>query len=276
MGIGQFNRLEVVKIVDFGLYLDFEEYGTVLLPKRSMPEDSRIGDWIDVFIYYDSEDKLIATTSKPRVMVGQCAYLKVKDVNKTGAFLDWGLQKDLLIPYAEQHKPLVEGHSYVVTTFLDRHTNRIVASTKLDKHLDEFSTFFKAHEPVDLLVCGKSEMGYKAVINNSHIGLIFRDEAFRELRYGDKLSGYVHSIRSDLKINLCLQLPGDFGRGELTDKIIKHLEKNGGISNLTDKSNPEDIHRIFQVSKNSYKKALGALYKQKRIIIEPDKIKLLN
>ena len=276
MEIGQHNRLEVVKKVDFGIYLDFEEYGNVLLPKRDVPETCCLGDWLDVFIYYDSEDKLIATTKRPHIKVGECAYLLVKEVNKTGAFLDWGLSKDLLVPYAEQHKPLVAGHSYIVYAYLDKYTRRIVASSKLDKHLDEFSTYFKAREPVDLMVCGKTQMGYKAIVNHNHLGLIHRDEAFRDLKYGEKLRGYVHSIRNDLKINLCLQLPGDYGRNELMDKIVAHLKRSDGVSKLTDKASPEEIHRIFKVSKNSYKKALGALYKQKRITINAEKIQLVD
>ena len=207
--------------------------------------------------------------------MGECAYLNVKDVNKAGAFLDWGLSKDLMVPYAEQHKPLEKGRAYVVYVYLDK-TDRIAATTKLDKHLDEFSAFFEPNQAVDLLVCGKSEMGYKAVVDHSHIGLIFKDEAFKPLKYGQRIKGYIKRIRADLKIDLSLQLPAAKGRGDLTEQILQHLEKQGGTSNLTDKASPEDIHKIFNVSKNNYKKALGALYKQRKIDITAEKITLLK
>ena len=274
LAIGDVNRLEVVKEVDFGVYLETEDTDNILLPKKYVPKGCRIGDWLDVFVYFDSEDMLIATTETPLVKVGECALLTVKDVNKAGAFLDWGLGKDLLVPYGEQHKPYQVDNSYVVYVYLDKHSDRIVASSRLDRHLDDLSFDYQPLEPVDLLICGKTEMGYKAIINHSHIGLIFRDEAFKPLKYGQKEKGYIKAIRPDLKIDLCLQLPAAVGRGELTDKIMDYLEHHGGVSTITDKSSPDEIYKEFNVSKANYKKALGALYKQKKILISPEKIVL--
>jgi predicted RNA-binding protein (virulence factor B family) len=273
--IGKMNHLQVVKLVDFGLYLDADEFATVLLPKRYVPEGCAVGDWLDVFIYRDSEDEIIATTITPRVMVGQCAYLKVKDVNDAGAFLDWGLPKDLLVPYSEQYKPMEAGQSYVVAVQLDGATDRIVASSKLSKHLLETTHDLKPRQAVDLLVCGRSDMGYKAVVNNEYLGLIFRDDAFKPLRYGQRLQGYIKGIRADRKIDLSLQLPAGAGRQDLGEQIIAYLQAEGGTSTLTDKAAPDDIYHHFNVSKKNYKKALGALFKQKRILIEPDRIRLV-
>ncbi len=270
--IGQTYHLPIVKQVSFGVYVDAQEYGTVLLPKRYVPEGADIGDEVEVFLYLDSEDQIIATTETPLAKVGECALLRVKEVNDTGAFLDWGLSKDLLVPYAEQHKPMQSGRDYVVFLYVDEASERIVASSKLGRHLEETTRFHKANQAVDLLICGKSDMGYKAVINNTHIGLIFRDDAFKPLKYGERTKGFIKGVREDGKIDVALQLPAGVGRQDLSERIMQHLQEQGGNSNLSDKSSPEEIYRMFQVSKKNYKKALGALYKQKRIVIEDNKI----
>lgn len=273
--LGKMNRLQVVKLVDFGAYLDAQEFSTILLPKRYLPADCAVGDWLDVFIYRDSEDELIATTVQPKVMLGECAYLKVTDVNNAGTFLDWGLPKDLLVPYNEQHKPMEVGKSYVVTVLRDAHSDRLIGSSKLNRHLSETSRHFKPNQAVDLLICGRSDMGYKAVVNNTHLGLIFRDDAFKPLKYGQRIQGFIKSIRADHKIDLSLQLSAGVGRKDLTEQIVDYLRSQGGTSTLTDKAAPDDIYHLFNVSKKNYKKALGALYKQKRILIEEDRIVLL-
>ncbi len=274
VNIGQINRLEVVKQVDFGVYLDAEDLGTILLPKRYVPANCALGTWLDVFVYFDSEDCLIATTLTPTVSVGECAYLKVKQVNNVGAFMDWGLLKDLLVPFAEQHKPFEEGRSYVVTAYRDTYTDRILASSKLNRHLSETAHHFQANEPVDLIVFGRSDMGYKAVINHRHIGLIFRDAAFKPLSYGQALQGYIKGLRPDGKIDLSLQLPAGLARPELTRQILDYMQAHGGVSLLSDKSPPELIYETFNVSKANYKKALGALLKQQKIVMEPGQIRL--
>lgn len=273
--IGRINRLTLIKKTDFGVFLDGGKYGNILLPKRYVTEAMRIGDSLDVFIYYDSDDCLIATTETPKVMVGECALLEVKEVNAVGAFLDWGLLKDLLVPYNEQHTPMEAGRSYVVYVFLDDYSNRITASSRLNRHLEERASGFKPGQAVDVQICGRSDLGYKAVINHSHLGLIFRDEALRTLVYGEKLKAYIKSIRPDRKIDLTLQARGKDGKDALAEKILADLQRRGGTSYLTDKSEPEDIYKAFQVSKGNYKNALSLLYKQRKILIEKDKITLV-
>ena len=274
--IGQMNRLQAVKQIDAGMLLAGGEFGNILLPRRYLAESVKPGDDLDVFIYLDSDDCIIATTLTPKVMVGQCAHLQVKEVNAVGAFLDWGLPKDLLVPYNEQHNPMEAGRSYVVTVYLDSYTNRITASSKLSHHLQERADGLKIDQAVDLLICGRSDMGYKAVINHTHLGLIFRDDAFRTLVYGERLQGYIKNIRPDRKIGLSLQQQSSKGKDELAEKILRFLADHNGVSTLTDKSEPDAIYRQYQVSKGKYKNALSALYKQRKILIDDDKITLVE
>lgn len=276
LNIGKINRLEVVKSVDFGLYLDGGEAGEILLPSRYVPAGCAPGDPLDVFIYRDSEDRLIATTETPYAMVDQCAYLKVVAINRIGAFLDWGLPKDLLVPFSEQHKPMQVGYSYVVYLYLDGETNRIAASTRLYDHLSEKSFYFKPQQAVDLLVSKRTEMGYQAVVDGTHLGLIYNNEIFQPLRIGQKLRGYIKQIRPDRKIDLCLQLDDQRTRNALASRILDYLQAHDGTSTLTDKSPPEAIYKAFGVSKKKYKKELGGLYRSKRILIEKEKITLLS
>jgi predicted RNA-binding protein (virulence factor B family) len=273
--IGKINNLQVVKILDHGIYLDGGDLGEILMPRRYVPENCQVSDALDVFIYLDSADLLLATTETPYVMVGECAYLKVIDVNQAGAFMDWGLPKDLLVPYGEQISPLKIGQSYTVLAYLDENTNRIAATQKLDSHLSEEAQYFKPGQAVDILIFGKTELGYKAVINNTHIGLIYKNEVFQTLTHGEKLKGFIKTIREDRKIDLCLQLPGKDARDDLNTRILDHLKKNDGESTLTDKSSPDDIYQCFAVSKKNYKKAIGTLYKKRLIRIEDAKITLL-
>jgi len=253
--IGTFNQLQVVKQVDFGVYLDGGELDTILLPRRYVPEGCEIGDWLDVFLYFDSDDLLIATTEKPKVQVGDCEMLTVVDINHAGAFMDWGLPKDLLVPYNEQQKPMEVGYSYVVHVFHDQNSDRIAASTKLNHHLDEETVWLKPRQQVNLLIAGRTDLGYKAVIDNKYLGLIFR---------------------ADGKIDLVISQSTLQGDHDLGEQIIRHLQEMGGESQVSDKSDPEEIYRLFKVSKKKYKQALGTLYKSKRILIEPGKVKLIN
>ena len=274
--IGTFNQLQVVKQVDFGLYLDGGELDTILLPRRYVPEGCEIGDWLDVFLYFDSDDLLIATTEKPKVQVGDCEMLTVVDINHAGAFMDWGLTKDLLVPYNEQQKPMEVGYSYVVHVFHDQNSDRIAASTKLNHHLDEETVWLKPRQQVNLLIAGRTDLGYKAVIDNKYLGLIFRADAFRPLKIGERLPGFVKNIRADGKIDLVISQSTLQGDHDLGEQIIRHLQEMGGESQISDKSDPEEIYRLFKVSKKKYKQALGTLYKSKRILIEPGIVKLIN
>ena len=275
LNIGKINHLQVVKSVDFGIYLDGGEAGEILLPSRYLPAECAPGDSVEVFIYRDSEDRLIATTETPYAMVDQCAYLKVVAIDRIGAFLDWGLPKDLLVPFSEQRKPMQTGHSYVVFLYLDGETDRIAASTRLYDHLSEKSFYFKPQQAVDLLISNRTEMGYQAVVDATHLGLIYNNEIFQPLRIGQQVRGYIKQIRADQKIDLCLQLDDQPARNALASRILDYLRAHDGISTLTDKSTPEAIYKVFGVSKKKFKKELGGLYKSKRIRIEKQKITLL-
>ena len=278
INVGQKNLMKVVKTVDFGVYLDGEDLDEILLPKRYLPEDCQLNDELEVFLYHDSEDRLIATTETPKAVGGECAALEVIQVNRVGAFLDWGLPKDLLVPYCEQAIPMKVGDTYVVYLFIDERSGRITASSQLDKFLPEKNLYRKAGQAVDIQIWAKTDLGYKAVIAGSTLGLLFKNEVFRPLHVGQVLPGYIKSIREDGKIDLSLQPAGSQAnhRQELTLQIIDHLKANGGESSLTDKSPRDDIYAIYHVSKGSYKKALGALYKQRKISITETSISLVN
>lgn len=272
--LGRSAELQVVKAVDFGLYLDGEELGEILLPARYVPAGCGPGDWVEVFIYLDSEDKIIATTERPYAEIGECAYLQVVDTNNVGAFMDWGLAKDLFVPFKEQRVPMQVGRSYVVAVFEDN-TGRICGSSKLDHFLKERSAgHFKKQQAVDLLIASRSDLGYKAVIDGTHLGLIHNVDALGVLESGQRMTGYIKLIRQDDAIDLVLQGRGEEMRYSLTKHILEDLAAAGGTSALTDRSPAEEIFRRFKVSKGNYKKALGQLYKEKKIVIEADRIVL--
>ncbi|MBT3336093.1 MAG: GntR family transcriptional regulator [Methylococcales bacterium] len=273
--IGTYNTLTISKRTDFGVYLDADNLGEILLPKRYVPKGCDVGDSITVFLYLDSDDIPIATTEKPLVTLNESALLKVKDVNHYGAFLDWGLSKDLLVPFSEQQTPMQEGTSYVVYVYQDERTERLVGTTKLGKYLREESQSLQANQAVDLLISGQTELGFKAVINQLYIGVVFRNEVFQPLTIGQQLTGYIKQIRDDGKIDLTLSKIASEDRDDLVEKIVSYLKTQGGESTLTDKSPPHDIYTRFGVSKARYKKALGQLYRDKKISLSKEKIKLL-
>lgn len=275
IALGRYNQLTVVKNTEFGIFLDGGKFGNILLPKRYVTDDMKLGNKLNLFVHLDSDDSLIATTLTPKAQVGECAYLQVKDINQAGAFLDWGLPKDLLVPFGEQHTTMEMGKSYVVCIYLDTYTGRITASSRLNRHLEERAAGFKPQQGVDLLICGKSDMGYKAVINHTYLGLIFRDDAFKPLQYGEKIKGYIKQIRDDKKIDLALQKRANDSKSELAEIIINYLQSHGGSCHITDKSDPDLIYKTFNVSKGNYKNALSLLYKQRRILITPEKITLV-
>ncbi|MEB8434529.1 S1-like domain-containing RNA-binding protein [Cocleimonas sp. KMM 6892] len=274
--IGRTNVLRVVKRLPFGAYLSASSQSDeILLPKRYEPENCKVDDLLKVFIYYDSEDRIIATTEIPLAQVDECAFLKVVDVNKVGAFMDIGLMKDLFVPYAEQDVKMEKGKSYVVRVYLDEHSGRIMASSKLDKFLLEESHSHQAEQAVDLMVYAETELGYKAVVGTTYVGLLYKSELPQPLKIGDKFKGYIKTVRADNKLDLSLNLPSEKTRSDLANQILDHIKEQGGASSLTDKSSPDDIYAQFRVSKKAYKKALGALYKRRLILIEKDSIKLV-
>lgn len=272
--IGRYNSLQVVKHTDFGLYLDGGADGEILLPKRYIPKDtpSEVEDWLNVFIYLDSDDKLIATTEKPKVQVGEFASLKVLEINSIGIFLDWGLSKDLLLPYSEEKRSLEAGQYCVVHVYLDKHTRRITATARLDRYLDVRPAAYQVGQAVDLLVAEATDMGFKAIINNQHWGLIHKNEVFKFLRSGMREKGFIKELRADGKISLSLQPVGQEAANSLHEKILQQLQDNGGTLAVSDKSPPEVISSLFGVSKGNFKKAIGALYKQGQIVIRADRI----
>ena len=272
--IGRYNSLQVVKHTDFGLYLDGGADGEILLPKRYIPKDtpSEVEDWLNVFIYLDSDDKLIATTEKPKVQVGEFASLKVLEINSIGIFLDWGLSKDLLLPYSEEKRSLEAGQYCVVHVYLDKHTRRITATARLDRYLDVRPAAYQLGQAVDLLVAEATDMGFKAIINNQHWGLIHKNEVFKFLRSGMREKGFIKELRADGKISLSLQPVGQEAANSLHEKILQQLQANGGTLAVSDKSPPEVISGLFGVSKGNFKKAIGALYKQGQIVIHADRI----
>ncbi len=273
--VGKVSRLRVVKVKDFGVYLDAGRLGEVLLPKRVVPEGCQSGDELEVMVYLDSEDRLVASTAKPLAQVGEFACLKVVATGPVGAFLDWGLPKDLLVPFSEQKQPLREGRSVIVYVYLDN-SNRIAATTKLDRYLDKTPANYQALQQVELLIAERTDLGTKAIINNRHWGLLFKDDQFKPLRYGQRTVGYIKQVRADGKIDLHQNQPGSGELDELSSRIINHLQAHQGFSKLNDKGAAEEIARLYGVSKRKYKMAIGGLYKRHLIAIEDNGIRLLN
>lgn len=273
--IGKYNTLTVVKLVDFGVYLDGgDEWGEILMPNEYVPANCSPDDEVEVFIYFDSEDRIVATTEKPYVKMDEFACLKVVAVSHVGAFLDWGLRKDLLVPFREQREPMVEGRSYLVYAYVDKSSDRIVATTKVDKYLDQDPPKYAPGEEVDLLIARKSDLGYSVVINNAHWGLIYDNEIFQTLRIGQKVKGYIKEIREDEKIDVCLQPAGYAKIDGLAKTILDKIKDNGGVLDVSDKSAPEEIYNLFDCSKKNYKKAIGALFRQGIIEIDDTEIRL--
>lgn len=272
--IGKINKLTVKRLRDYGAHLDGGELGDILLPIREVPENCQAGDEVDVFIYHDREDHLRGTTKKPYAMVGQFAKLQVAANASTGSFLRWGLEKDLLVPKSEQQDKMEVGRSYIVFVFISEESNRITASSKLEQFLNLQAPSYKEGEEVDLLFCEKTELGYRAIVNHAHEGMVYTSEVFKKIFIGQELKGYVKKIREDLKIDLILQKPGYKGVDDIAQTIFKTIKEQGGTIALTDKSPPEEIYARFGVSKKIFKKAIGALYRKKLITIEPSGVKI--
>ncbi len=265
--IGKTNNLKVVKKVDFGLYLDGGESGEILLPKRYVDESMEVGDELDVFIYCDSEDRLVATTEKPLIEVGEFGLLKAVEVNRVGAFMEWGLQKDLLVPFREQSQEIRVGGSYVVYAFLDNATKRIVGSTKLNKYVGNRIPRYSEGDTVDILAVHKTDLGYKVIVDNLFWGMIYNNDLFDPLSPGDRIPAYVKTVREDGKIDVTLRERGGERVFQLANRIMGYLRDAGGEMALSDSSSPDEIKAVFQCSKKDFKKALGYLYKKGKILI---------
>jgi uncharacterized protein len=266
--IGKYNTLKVVKFVDFGAYLEGGKNIEILMPARYVPDDCQIGDWVDVFVYPDSEDRPVATTEKPKAQVGEFACLQVISLNEVGAFLDWGLLKDLLVPFREQKARMVEGRWYIVYVYLDEKTNRIVASAKIDKFLDLFESDFEEGDEVDLLIAQHTDLGYKAIVNDTFWGILYENEVFEELIPGQRRKGYIQRVREDGKLDLMLHKAGYEKIGEIAELILQKIKENEGFVPITDKSPAEEIYKTFGISKKTYKKAIGELYKKRIVALE--------
>lgn len=272
--LGDYNRMTVVKQVDFGIYLDGGDEGEVLMPARYVPEGCKPGDELDVFVYLDNEERLVATTQTPLAKVDDFAFLKVSWVNEYGAFLDWGLMKDLFCPFREQKMKMEKDKGYIVHVHLDNESYRIVASAKVEHYFDPSFPPYQHGDEVDLLVWQKTDLGFKVIVDNRFPGLVYKNQVFRDIRTGDRLTGYIDIVREDGKIDVMLQPTGRQMTMNLSDVLLDYLESNGGVCPLTDKSPAEDIYSMFNVSKKNYKKAVGDLYKRRLIVLCDDCIKL--
>ncbi|VGO15628.1 Conserved virulence factor B [Pontiella desulfatans] len=274
--VGKMNKLAVSRDSDFGLLFDGLELGEILMPKRFVSNGWKEGDKVDVFVYLDSEDRLTATTLRPKAQVGEFVLLRCKDNTPIGAFMDWGLPKDLFVPFREQRVKMRQGESYLVHVYFDQASGRIVGSSKLDKYLKGTKRFYKQGEEVDLMAWQQSDLGFKFIINNERWGMVFHNEVFQALSRGQKLKGFIKNVRPDGRIDLTLQKPGYEKVTELTDVILNVLKEHDGFIPITFKTPPEQINGLFGVSKKTYKNAIGALYKKRLITIEEDGVRLVS
>lgn len=273
--LGKMNRLTVARAVDFGMYLDGGDTGDILLPSRYVPEGCRIGDELDVFLYLDNEERLIATTQKPLVQVGEFAYLEVAWVNNFGAFLNWGLMKDLFVPFREQKMKMQKGQSYIVHVHVDEESYRIMGSAKVEHYLDKDMPSYSTGDEVRILVWKKTDLGFKVIVDNRFSGLIYDNELFRPLHAGDRLTAYVKLVRPDGKLDISLQKPGQAAVKDFSEILLEHLHSKGGTTSFCDKTPAEEIYDAFGVSKKVFKKAVGDLYKKRLIEITPDGLRLV-
>ena len=273
--IGQFNKLAILSFSDYGAYLDAGANAEILLPNRDVPEACDVGDVLDVFVCYDSEDRLVATTQKPLAQVGQFAHLMVKSVESVGAFLDWGLPKDLFLPFSEQSRDLRMGHFVVVYIYIDK-SDRISSSMRLDRHIDKEKGDYQEGQEVSLMIGHKTDLGFKAIVNGRHWGVIYANEVFERLEIGQKLKGYIKKLREDGKIDLSLQKLGHKAAEDIGERIMTTLKEEGGFLPLNDKAAAEIIYDTFGVSKKKYKMALGGLYKKRLITVDEDGIRLVK
>lgn len=275
--IGRTCQLKVNRQVEFGFYLDGgEQYGEVLLPNGEIRPDINvhIGEPLEVFLYLDTQERIVATTHMPLAQVGDFAYLEVAWVNNFGAFLHWGPQKDLFVPFREQKMKMMKGHSYIVHVHLDPETYRIMASAKVEHFLSQDFPPYRTGDQVELLIWQKTDLGLKAIVDGRYGGLLYDTQMFRSLRTGDRVKGYISQVRPDGKLDLSLQCPGQRGVEDFSAQLLRHLQMNGGQTPLGDKSPAEEVYALFGVSKKVFKKAVGDLYRQRLIEISDTGIRL--
>lgn len=272
--LGKFNQLKVVKFVDFGLYLDGGDDGEILLPLRYVPEGVKEGDELNVFLYLDNEERLVATTQTPLVQVGEFAFLEVNWVNKYGAFLNWGLMKDLFVPFREQKMRMIQGKSYIVYCYQDKESYRLMASAKVNKFLSNEMPPYQEGQEVDILIWQKTDLGFKAIVENKFAALLYNSEIFQPLHTGMRLKAFVKQVREDGKIDLILQQAGPRKVDDFAETLLKYIRDHNGLTSFNDKSDAEEIYETFGVSKKTFKKAVGELYKMRLIILQPDGIRL--
>lgn len=273
MELGKFNILRVERKTDFGLYLEDEDKNEVLLPNRYVTDDLSKDDHIRVFVYKDSEDRIVATTEEPKITLGEFACLKATDITPFGAFMDWGLAKDLLVPLKEQRFDIEKDEDHIVYLFIDEQTDRITGSTKIYKYAQKGNEEFEEGQEVDLMMGEKTDLGFEAIINGTHVGLVYHNEVFKKFSYGDHLKGYIKTLREDGKIDLRLQKVGHTTIEPNAQKIYDMLVEKKSLP-YNDKTDPETIKEVFEMSKKNFKKAIGSLYKSKVILITDDGIKL--
>lgn len=275
--LGKYNELEIAREVEFGIYMTDGEGVEILMPQKYVPANAKVGDKLRCFVYQDSEARLIATTEHPYAQVGEFASLQINSVNQVGAFADWGTSKELLIPHREQPKEMEEGRRYIVYIYVDEISGRIVGTARVDKYLDNVPAPYEKNEEVDILIWKPTPLGYKVIINNNHSGLIYRNQIFKPVHIGEHLRAWVKDVREDEKIDLSLQ---PMGYRNVIDgaeaQVLRALHLRGGFLSLTDKSDPAEIAEVLEMSKKNFKKAVGALYKEKRIAIEEEGIRLVE
>ncbi len=274
--LGDYNRLRVVKEVDFGVYLDGFDEGEILLPTRYVPKGLKPGDELEVFIYLDQDERLIATTERPLVKVGEFACLEVSWVNQYGAFLNWGLMKDLFCPFSEQKKKMELGSYHMVHVHIDEESYRIVASAKVERYLSKDIAPYRHNEAVDLIIWQRTDMGYKVIIDNTYQGLVYSNQIFRPVHPGERMRGYIDQVRGDGKIDVMLQPSGHQQAIDFADELTDYLIAHGGKCPYGDKTDPETIKKVFGVSKKTFKRGIGDLYRRHIITIEDDGIQLTH
>ncbi len=273
--VGKYNTLEIYRKVDFGVYLTDEE-DEVLLPLKQVPPGVDVGDYLEVFVYLDSEQRPIATTRRPKAVAGEMALLKVTDVNRIGAFLDWGLEKELLVPFKEQREPMIVGHEYVVKVIVDPVSGRLMGSNRMSYYAKSGQGDLKQGQEVDILVCYEVKIGYAVLINDEYQGMLYRNEVFKPLKPGDRDKGFISKLREDGKIDVSLRKPGFKGVVKEKSPVLEKLEAAGGSLPFNSKSSPEDIKKEFNLSKKVFKQIIGMLYKERKIVITDDGIALVK